>query len=164
MDASPASPHPSNTNASHPTDPGAPRPVDPIEQNRLTRDRLGAVVTTFADRSAADHPLVAPMLAQLAFWDRWAEQLLRRWRSGQLPPPSVPPWYDDAVNAALADQWSALSVRAAGSLAMAAAAAVDREVEHLETPVLAAITAASELDLVHRHRYREPVLERLERG
>jgi hypothetical protein len=164
MDASPASPYPSDPNASHPSDPAAPRPADPIEQNRLTRDRLDAVVTTFAGRSAADHPSVAPMLAQLAFWDRWAEQLLRRWRSGQLPPPSVPPWYDDAVNAALADQWSALSVRAAGSLAVAAAAAVDREVEHLETPVLVAITAAGELDLVHRHRYREPVLERLERG
>ncbi len=101
-------------------------------------------------------------MAQLAFWDRWAEQLLHRWRSGQMPAPSVPHWYDDAVNSALADQWAALDVVTAGALATEAAAAVDREIEHLETPVLAAITASGELHLVNRYAYRQPVLEALE--
>jgi hypothetical protein len=35
-------------------------------------------------------------------------------------------------------------------------------VEQLESPVLAAITAADELDLVRRYAYREPVLTALD--
>jgi len=136
--------------------------MQPIERNRDTRRRLVAAVAALAERPAADPSAVAAALAQLAFWDRWAEQLLRRWRSGQLPPPSVPPWYDDAINSALADQWGALDPDAAGRLAVAAAQAVDHEVEQLESPVLAAITAADELRLVRRYAYREPVLSMLD--
>src|SRR4051794_26690236 len=136
--------------------------MQPIERNRDSRRRLVAAVGALAEQPPADPSAVAAALAQLAFWDRWAEQLLRRWRSGQLPPPSVPQWYDDAINSALADQWAALDPGTAGRRALAAAGAVDHEVEQLESPVLAAITAADELDLVRRYAYREPVLTALD--
>jgi hypothetical protein len=65
-------------------------------------------------------------LARLAFRDRWALQLLLRWRSRGMPPPAVSDWYDDAINEALSDQWRALPVDMAGGLAVEAAKAVDR--------------------------------------
>jgi hypothetical protein len=69
---------------------------------------------------------VAQALARLAFRDRWALQLLLRWRSRGMPPPAVSDWYDDAINEALSDQWRALPVDMAGGLAVDAAKAVDR--------------------------------------
>ena len=140
----------------------------PIEENGATRERLVATVKSLSDAefaSAIDGGwTIAQSLAQLAFWDRWAEQLLRRWRSGQMPPPSVPDWYDDAINQALIAQWRAIPVGAAGALAVEASAAVDHQIAHLETPVQAAITASGESShLVHRHRYRAAALDRIDR-
>ncbi len=134
----------------------------PITENERSRERLVAATAALAAVPQQRQTDATPWLAQLAFWDQWALQLLRRWRSGQMPAPSVPDWYDEAVNGALAAQWRALTPAAAAQLAVEAAAAVDREVEHLETPVLAALAAAGELHLVQRHNYRDPVLTALD--
>src|SRR3954470_10519194 len=124
----------------------------PLEANEHQRQRLIALVDRLSDddlgRSLSSGWTVSTHLAYLAFWDRWAEHLIRRWRTGELPPPTVAPWYDDAMNATLLEQWRALPARAAAGLAVAAAEAVDREIARTETPVLMAMTAAHEGNLI----------------
>src|SRR3954470_1229191 len=118
----------------------------PLEANEHQRQRLIALVDRLSDddlgRSLSSGWTVSTHLAYMAFWDRWAEVLIRRWRTGELPPPTVPSWYDDAMNATLLDQWAALPPPAAATLAVEAAEAVDLEIMRAETPVLMAMTAA----------------------
>jgi hypothetical protein len=140
----------------------------PIDENTASRERLAATVAalTEADLSTtlAGDITVAQLLAQIAFWDRWAEQLLIRWRSGEMPPPSVPDWYDDAIDRALADQWRALRPDVAGRLAVDAARSVDREIFRVESPVEAALTASGQSHLLHRHVDRDAALDRIDRA
>ncbi len=140
----------------------------PIEANARSRERLAGTVASLSQaqlETVVDGQLtVAVVLAQAAFWDRWARQLLHRWRSGQLPPPSVPDWYDEAINDALLPIWQAIPAAASGAVALAAADAVDHEVSRVETPVLAALTASGQSHLLHRHRYREAALDRVDRA
>jgi hypothetical protein len=138
----------------------------PIDENDASRDRLARFVaaasSTGPGGSVDGDRMVAQALARLAFWDRWAQQLLIRWRSGGMPPPDVPDWYDDAINEALSDQWRALSVDIAGTLAVDAAKAVDREISRVETPVDAALTASGQARLLDRYRYRNDALDIIE--
>jgi hypothetical protein len=138
----------------------------PLEENEQQRQRLIALVDRLSDddlgRETGAGWTVSTHLAYLAFWDRWAEHLIRRWRTGELPPPTVPAWYDDAMNATLLDQWRALPPRAAATLAVEAAEAVDFEIARTETPVLMAMTAAHEGHLIHRHQFRSRRLDDLE--
>jgi len=138
----------------------------PLEENEQQRQRLIALVDRLSDedlgRSLSSGWTVSTHLAYLAFWDRWAEHLVRRWRTGELPPPTVPAWYDDAMNATLLEQWRAIPPRAAAMLAVDAASAVDLEIARAETPVLMAMTAAHEGHLIHRHQFRSSCLDKLD--
>jgi hypothetical protein len=138
----------------------------PIDDNNVQRERLAALVDQLTDdeltRTVGDGRTVAAVFAYLAFWDRWAERLLLRWRSGLLPPPSLPDWYDGEINATLLPLLLSLPPRAAGALAVEAALSVDRAVTKVETPVLAAIAAAGETNLLHRHQDRGHHLDLVE--
>jgi hypothetical protein len=140
----------------------------PVEENDASRQRLARLVEATSHITEGDLPegdrAVAQALARLAFWDRWAEQLLIRWRSGGMPPPAVPDWYDDAINDALSDQWRALPVDVAGRLAVEAAKAVDREISRIETPVDAALTASGQTRLLQRYRFRNAALDIIEQS
>jgi hypothetical protein len=137
-----------------------------MQENERERNRLAALVDRLSDddlmTSDADGWTVGVLLAHLAFWDRWAETLIHRWRSGEMPPPTVPGWYDDAMNATLLPIWRGLSPRVAGKLALDAAESVDREVARTETPVLAGIFAAHESHLIQRYEHRREHLDRIE--
>ncbi|MEV4133410.1 maleylpyruvate isomerase N-terminal domain-containing protein [Dactylosporangium sp. NPDC049742] len=140
----------------------------PLDENAATRQRLTALIDSLGDDDLA-RPVtpswsVATVLAQLAFWDRWAQTLVRRWRSGELPPPSVPPWYDDALNHTLLPTWQALPGREAAQIARAAAEAADREIEKAETPVVAGILASGQANLLDRASPRNDALDRIERA
>jgi hypothetical protein len=140
----------------------------PLKENNTSRHRLDATVTTLADTNVDDTVTgewtIAQTLAQLAFWDRWAAQLLIRWRSGGMPAPAVPDWYDTAIDAALAEQWKALPIATAAALALDAATAVDREIAHLESPVLAALTASGQIHLINRYTYRNAALDKIDQA
>jgi hypothetical protein len=137
----------------------------PLVPNETQRKRIIALVSDASEvdlgRTASNGWTVAVLLAHLAFWDRWAEHLIQRWRQGQLPPPTVPAWYDDAMNTALLAQWRAIPAPDAARLATDAAADVDREIARIETPVLTAIVTNGESHLVHRHRHRKEVLDQI---
>lgn len=133
----------------------------PLDENRASLDRLTELAVLLADGAPVTDS-AARDLAQLAFWDRWAHQLLIRWRTGGMPPPALPEWYDQAINAAMADTWAALPVAVAANIAVRAATAVDAEITHVEGPVQAALTAAGQLQLVHRYLDRVTVLDRFD--
>ncbi len=134
----------------------------PLEENRATLDRLVALAADLPDIDLPEPEAAARALAQLAFWDSWALQVLIRWRSGVMPPPALPNWYDDAVNAALLDTWVALPVAAAVNVAIRAAKAVNTEIARVESPVLAALVHAKQLQLIERYRDRVTVLDRID--
>lgn len=138
----------------------------PLDENAAARQRLITLIDSLGDDDL-DRPVtpgwsVATVLAQLAFWDRWAQTLVKRWRSGQLPPPTVPPWYDDAINDTLLPTWQGLPGREAARLAVAAAEAVDHEIDKAETPVLAGILASRQSNLLNRYTPRNDALDRIE--
>ena len=138
----------------------------PLDENAAARQRLTTLIDSLGDddlgRPVTPSWSVATVLAQVAFWDRWAQTLVKRWRSGQLPPPTVPPWYDDAINHTLLPTWQALPGREAASLALSAAEAADHEIEKAETPVLAGILASRQSNLLDRATPRNDALDRIE--
>jgi hypothetical protein len=138
----------------------------PFTENSAQSDRLAQLAGRLSEsdllREVNAGWTIAATLGHVAFWDRWAQCLIHRWRSGQLPPPSLPRWYDDAVNETLLPQWRALPPTAAAALAVQAAQAVDHELFRLESPVLAAIAAAGESNLLSRHRHRRKHLDQIE--
>ncbi|MER7279536.1 maleylpyruvate isomerase N-terminal domain-containing protein [Dactylosporangium sp. NPDC000244] len=138
----------------------------PLDENAAARQRLTALIDSLGDEGLRK-PVTpgwsaATVLAQLAFWDRWALTLVRRWRSGHLPPPTVPQWYDDAINDTLLPAWQALPGPVAAQLALAAAEEADLEIRKAETPVVAGILAAGQANLLHRHVPRNAALDRIE--
>jgi hypothetical protein len=139
----------------------------PLAENDAQRDRLvtlaGMLTESDLLSEVNDHWTIAAIFGHIAFWDGWAQCLIHRWRSGEMPPPSLPDWYDDAVNETLLPQWRALPPAAAAALAADAAQSVDRELARLESPVLAAIAAAGESHLLHRHQHRREHLDQIER-
>src|SRR3954452_2912703 len=110
-----------------------------LEENEAACQRLAALIDTLGDERLQD---VATELGAMAFWDRWAQTLIHRWRSGELPPPTVPSWYDDAINRTLLPTWQALPGAVAARLAVTAAQDADLEIRRAETPVIAGILAA----------------------
>jgi hypothetical protein len=140
----------------------------PLDENDAARQRLNALIDALGEEGlrvpVAPGWTAAAVLAELAFWDRWAQTLLHRWREGNMPPPVVPDWYDDAINRTLLPTWKALPGPAAAQLARAAAEDADLEIRRAETPVVAAILAAGQANLLHRHRPRNAALDLIERA
>jgi len=139
----------------------------PLDENAAARQRLISLIDSLDDETLRKPVTpgwsVAAVLAQLAFWDQWALRIVQRWRSGQLPPPTVPNWYDDAINQALLPTWQALPGPAAAGLARTAAEAADLEIAKAETPVVAGILAMSQANLLNRYLPRNEALDRIDR-
>ncbi|WP_432827337.1 hypothetical protein [Dactylosporangium sp. CA-092794] len=140
----------------------------PLDENAAARQRLTSLIETLGEeglrKPVAPGWSTATVLAELAFWDRWAQTLIHRWREGRLPPPTVPEWYDDAINRTLLPAWQALPGPQAARLALAAAEETDLEIRKAETPVVAAILAAGQGNLLHRYVPRNAALDRIERS
>ncbi|WP_433218234.1 hypothetical protein ACQP00_11915 [Dactylosporangium sp. CS-047395] len=138
----------------------------PLDENAAAVARLKTLIDSLGDEGLAKPVApgwsVATVLAELAFWDRWALTLMRRWRSGHLPPPTVPNWYDDAINDTLLPTWQALPGPVAAQLACHAAEEADLEIRKAETPVVAGILAAGQANLLNRYVPRNAALDRIE--
>ncbi|MFB9407321.1 MULTISPECIES: maleylpyruvate isomerase N-terminal domain-containing protein [Dactylosporangium] len=138
----------------------------PLDENAAARQRLTSLIDALSE-DGLRKPVtpgwdVATVLAELAFWDRWAQTLVRRWRSGHIPPPTVPDWYDDAINVTLLPTWRALPGPVAAQLAIAAAEETDLEIRKAETPVVAGIFAAGQHNLLNRYIPRNTAIDRIE--
>ena len=131
--------------------------------NQRERERLHALVTRLTDeelmRPMGHHWTVAVALAHLAFWDERSLFLLRKWqREGVTPSPMD----IDVTNDALLALWRAIPPRAAANLAVAAAEAVDRELEAASPELIDAIRELGEDFRLFRSIHRKLHLDEIE--
>ena len=102
---------------------------------------------------------VAGVLAHLAFWDRRAVVLLRRWKeSGFSPSPADA----DPINDATKDLCLALDPRLAADLCLAAAHEVNQALSTLSPDLIDAIRASEDSIDLNRWEHRNEHLDELE--
>ncbi len=135
-----------------------------VAANRRERERLHALVVRLKDeelmRPLGNHWTVAVALGHLAFWDEHALFLLRKWQHENTVAPS--PIDIDVTNDALLAIWRAIPPRSAANLALAAAEAVDREVEALSPELTAAIQRLDEKFRLDRSIHRRYHLDQID--
>jgi hypothetical protein len=140
-------------------------PVHPsiLADNAAQLRRLQSIVTHLGnnDRDLDGGWTVAVALAHLAFWDRRAVLLLDYWRKHGRE--SVERHDDDIINAALLDEWKALTLRQAAELALSAAKAVNAAVEAMDDRTAEAVVMAGKDRLLHRGPHRREHLDQIER-
>jgi hypothetical protein len=117
-----------------------------ISENQKSRARLINIVNTLseADLSRVIYKegwTVAVAFAHLAFWDERRRIMLRHWREKGVSPT---PYIDDIVNDALIPLALTIPLKQAGQLAVAAAEALDKEIEDVPDEMLKAIEALNE--------------------
>ncbi len=135
-----------------------------VVANRHQRERLHALMTRITEeelmRPMGDHWTVAVALAHLAFWDERSLFLLRKWRREGAFTPS--PVDIDVTNDALLALWRAIPPRAAANLAVAAAEAVDREIDELPPDLTNTILKQGEPFRLDRSIHRKHHLDQIE--
>ena len=134
-----------------------------FSENDAQRDRLTALIKSGIDYQTdmGEGWTVAVALAHMAFWDRRAAGLLRRWDvEGSLPDPVD----ETLMNATLLPEWSVLDPDRAAELAMAAAELVDAAVEALDPAKADAIVMIGNQLLINRGQQRSEHLDRIERA
>jgi hypothetical protein len=117
-------------------------------------------LTALVNRLSADQynqPLeagwtVGGVLAHLAFWDQRALVLLHKWQQEGISPSDVDV---DVINEATREMFNALSPTAAQQVVLAAAQAVDGEIEALSPEFLAEVETRGKTVRLDRsaHRY-----------
>jgi hypothetical protein len=136
-----------------------------VVENARERQRLRELVGRLTDEEL-QLPLgegwtVAVALAHLAFWDQRALVLMRNWRSGAVAPgPS--PIDEHVTNDALLPVLLEILPRMAASLAVDAAAAIDREIEEAPAELVASIQALGDRFRLYRADHRKAHLDQIE--
>lgn len=134
-----------------------------VAANTHERRRLAALVSGLRDealmRPMGDHWTVSVALAHLAFWDERSLFLLRKWRREGVSPSPID---IDVTNDCLLSLWRAVPPRAAANLAVAAAEAVDRELEELAPELIRAIQDIGEDHKLFRAVHRKRHLDQIE--
>lgn len=134
-----------------------------VAENTRERERLIALAARLTDEELS-LPLekgwtIASALAHLAFWDRRAWVLMRRWKQGGV---AESPMDDDAINDALVPLCLAIPPRVAANLAIAAAQAIDRELEQASPEFIADIAALGDKFRLWRSLHRRMHLDQIE--
>ena len=136
-----------------------------VEENRVQRERLKALVTRLSDadlrRAVGDGWTIAATLAHVAFWDQRVLRLLDRFERQGIGPSQHPPDVD-AINDAAQALCLAIEPRVAVQLALDSAAQVDARLESLSDAMLAQLTAAGAPIKLLRAEHREYHLDEIE--
>jgi hypothetical protein len=123
-----------------------------LELNASSFQALSDLVARLSDEDLARAMeagwTAAATLAHLAFWDRRAALLIKRWTQGGYAPS---PYDHDAINDAMKPAWLLLPPRAAAEDALAAAAAADAAVAGAPDEVVAAIRKHGGVGLDRSH-------------
>ncbi len=135
-----------------------------IVENARERQRLHDFVARMTDQelslSLEMGWTVASALAHLAFWDQRSLVLSRRWKMGEEV--ALSPVDTDLTNDALLPLCLAIPPRAAAELALAAAEAVDGEIEKLSPDLIARIEALGDRFRLYRCVHRKMHLDQIE--
>ena len=134
-----------------------------VEENAIERERLRTLAARMSDddlsQPLGDGWTPATVLAHLAFWDQRQLVLLKKWEREGVKPSPVDV---DTINEAVRTLCLALPPRAAAQLAMAAAEAVDHELEQIPPDLVAAIEAAGLVRALRRALHRREHLDPIE--
>lgn len=131
--------------------------------NETQRARLKALVERGIDysRELGGGWTIGVALAHMAFWDRRAAGLLRRWDvEGSLPDPVD----ENLLNATLLPEWLVIDPERAAELAVAAAELVDAAIKALDADKADAIVMIGNQFLVDRSGHRREHLDQIERA
>jgi hypothetical protein len=136
---------------------------DYIKENAKERDRLFKLTAGLKDPDLA-RPVgtawtVATKLLHLAFWDRYAVELLKQWKTTT---PSTSTLDVDAVNESVKALSTAIPHSAIGKLVRDSAEMVDREVESATPELRSAVTAAGRERILKRFIHRRAHLDQIE--
>lgn len=134
-----------------------------VAENTRERERLISLVARLTDEELSV-PLemgwtVASALAHLAFWDQRAWVLVQRWKQQGV---AESPADTDAINDALLPLCLAIPPRVAANLAIAAAKAIDHELEQAPPKLIADITALGDKFRLGRSLHRRTHLDQIE--
>jgi hypothetical protein len=134
-----------------------------IIENSRELQRLRALVERLSDDELS-LPLgtdwtLSVALAHLAFWDRWALVLIRKWKSSGIESSPIDP---DVINDSLLPTWLALNPRVAANLAVSAAEEIDRELANSSSDFIAALESMGEPYRLYRSIHRKMHLDQME--
>ncbi len=134
-----------------------------IADNARERERLRAVVDKLSDEDLqldlGGGWTLATALAHLAFWDYLSLTRIRQWKERGVSASSLDL---DVVNDALLPLLRQVPARVAADLAIAAAEAVDKELESLPTGMVEAIEALGDRRRLFRSMHRRMHLDQIE--
>jgi len=134
-----------------------------VTENSRERERLAALASRLSDEELG-LPLemgwtIASAFAHLAFWDQRALVLMRKWKQSGV---AASPIDDDVTNDALLPLCLAIPPRVAANMAIAAAEAIDREIEQASPELIADIAALGEKFRLWRSIHRRLHLDQIE--
>jgi hypothetical protein len=135
-----------------------------ITENKKSRARLINLINKLSEADLSriiykEGWTVAVVFAHLAFWDERRRLMLKRWREKGVSPT---PYIDDIVNDALIPLALAIPLKQTTQLAVAAAEALDKEIEELPDNVVKAIEALNEPKALDRAGHRNQHLDEIE--
>jgi hypothetical protein len=134
-----------------------------VGDNSRERERLTALVARLTDEesrlSLEMGWTIASAFAHLAFWDRRAWELMRKWKQSGV---AESPMDVDVTNEALLPLCLAIPPRVAMDLAIAAAEAIDHELEEAPPQLIADITALGGKFRLWRSEHRRRHLDQIE--
>jgi hypothetical protein len=135
-----------------------------VVENAKERERLKRLVTRISDED-----LLVPMwkgwtiaaaFGHLAFWDQRALVLMRKWKIGGVVPSPID---DDVTNDSILPLCLGISPRVAANLAVAAAEAIDLELETAPDDLINNIWKLKERFRLYRSDHRKVHLDQIEK-
>jgi len=136
-----------------------------VAENTRERERLIDLVARLTDEelslSLKMGWTIASAFAHLAFWDQRAWVLMRRWKQSGV---AQSPVDDDVTNDALLPLCLAIPPRVAANLAIAAAEAIDHELEQASAELIADIASLGDKFRLWRSIHRRMHLDQIEVG
>lgn len=134
-----------------------------VAENAQERTRLRALVGRLNDQDFAVKVgggwTVAVTLAHMAFWDQLALVRTRRWKESGVSSSALDL---DLINDALLPLFLAMPPRTAASLAIAAAEAIDRELQQLSPEMVDDIQVSGGRFRLFRSEHRRRHLDQIE--
>ena len=136
-----------------------------VAENTRERERLIDLVARLTDEELSLSLnmgwTIASAFAHLAFWDQRAWVLMRRWKQSGV---AQSPVDDDVTNDALLPLCLAIPPRVAANLAIAAAEAIDHELEQASAELIADIASLGDKFRLGRSIHRRMHLDQIEVG
>jgi hypothetical protein len=135
-----------------------------VTENNRERERLTKLVNEISDGELKlviykEGWTIAAMLVHLAFWDNYADALIKRWKKEGVKP-SLHEW--DEINEALVPLALNIPPRAAAKLAVFAAHAADKEAEQATPEFIKAVESLKQPFRLNRAMHRKIHLDEID--